>query len=75
MSKIYFLEIGGRGGAPALRDDSLAVSHVRITTTTACAYQIEFYEINYIYIHGFKLTGLTPTNSGVFFPAFVARPQ
>lgn len=23
-SEIYFLEIGGKGGAPALRDDSLA---------------------------------------------------
>ena len=31
VSKIYFLEIGGIGGAPALRDDSLAVLHVRIS--------------------------------------------
>jgi hypothetical protein len=52
VSKIYFLEIGGIGGAPALRDDSLAVLHVRITTTTASAYQMT-------QIHPLKLTIFT----------------
>jgi hypothetical protein len=59
VSKIYFLEIGGKGGAPALRDDSLAVLHVRITTTTACAYQIQFVKLTIFTFTKLELTGKT----------------